>query len=59
MGELRNVYSRLDGKPEGKRLLGRLVVDGNVILKWIIGRQGRRVWTEFIWLRIGTSGGPL
>jgi hypothetical protein len=26
-----------------------------LILKWILGNQGGRVWTGFIWLRIGTG----
>jgi hypothetical protein len=32
-----------------------LGVDRKIILEWILGR----VWTRFIWLRIGTSGGLL
>jgi len=27
-----------------------------IILEWIIGKWSEKVWTEFIWLRIGTSG---
>jgi hypothetical protein len=27
-----------------------------IILEWILRKHGRRVWTGFIWLRIGTSG---
>jgi len=34
-------------------------VDGNIILEWILLKKGGRVWTEFIWLKIGTSGGLL
>jgi hypothetical protein len=29
-------------------------IGGREILKWIL--KGVRVWTGFIWLRIGTSG---
>jgi hypothetical protein len=29
------------------------------ILKWILERQDRMVWTGLIWLRIGTSEGFL
>jgi hypothetical protein len=25
-------------------------------LEWILGKQGRKVWTEFIWPRMWTSG---
>jgi hypothetical protein len=40
MGEKKNVYRLLVGKPEGKRPLGRL----------------RRRWTGLVWLRICTGG---
>jgi hypothetical protein len=43
-------------KLEGKCHLEVLVVDGRIILKWI---TDVRVWTGFIWLRIGTNGGLL
>ena len=33
-----------------------LDVDGRKILKWILKKLVRRVWTGLIWLRIGTSG---
>jgi hypothetical protein len=45
-------------KPEGKRPLGRLGIDGR-ILEWVLEKQGGKVWTGFIWLRIGTSDRPL
>jgi hypothetical protein len=59
MGEGRNVYRVLMGKPEGKRPLGRprrrwmnsFRIDAREI------RLG--VWSGFIWLRIGTGGGLL
>jgi hypothetical protein len=34
-----------------------LGVDGRMVLKLILGKQCGKVWTGFIWLRIGTSGG--
>jgi hypothetical protein len=58
MGEKRNAYMILVGKPEGKRPLGRprrRSVD-NVTMDL---REGGVVWTGSIWLRIGTSGGGL
>jgi hypothetical protein len=57
MGEERNVYKVLVGKPEGKRPLGR------TRRRWEDGiRMDLRetdwegVWIGFDWLRIGTSG---
>jgi hypothetical protein len=35
MGEMRNVYSILVGKPEGKNHLEDLGIDGKIILGWI------------------------
>jgi hypothetical protein len=59
MGETRNAYRILVGKPEGKRLLESSEVGGRIILKWILELQDRVVWTGLIWLRIRTSGGLL
>jgi hypothetical protein len=33
-----------------------LGVDGKIKLEWILGKWVAKVWTRFIWLRIGTSG---
>jgi hypothetical protein len=54
MGEKRDVYRVLAGKPEGDKPLGDL--DGKIILKCalnILGEGG------VIWFRIGTSHGLL
>jgi hypothetical protein len=58
MGEIRNVYKILVGKPEPD-YLGDLGIDGKRVLEWILGKWGGKVWTGFIWYRIGTSGGLL
>jgi hypothetical protein len=36
-----------------------LGVDGWIILEWILGKYGGKMWIEFIWLRIQTSDGLL
>jgi uncharacterized membrane protein YjdF len=51
MGVSRNVYRSLAGESEG--------VDGRIILEWILRKYDGKVWTGFIWLRIGNSGGFL
>jgi hypothetical protein len=33
-----------------------LGVHGRIILEWILGKYGGKVWTGCIWLRIGTNG---
>jgi hypothetical protein len=56
MGEKRNAYRLLVGKPEGKKPLGgprhRC---GWIILGWILERWDGVVWTGLVWLRTGTS----
>jgi hypothetical protein len=36
-----------------------LSVDKKMILEWILGKQNGKVWTVFVWLRTGASGGLL
>jgi hypothetical protein len=36
-----------------------LDVDGKIILEWVTGKQGGKVWIGFIWIRIGNSDGML
>jgi hypothetical protein len=60
MGEGRNVYRVLVGKPEGERPLERprrRWEDGIKMDLREIGWVG--VWSGFTWLRIGTVGGLL
>jgi hypothetical protein len=61
LGEKRNAYRILVGKPEGRRPLGRprRMWMGNIKMDLReIGWDGVD-WIGFIWLRIGTSGGLL
>jgi hypothetical protein len=58
MGEMRNVYTILFGKSDGKRSLGRCTrrweekrISG--------GKYGVEVRIGFMWLRTGTRGGLL
>jgi hypothetical protein len=56
MGEGRNVYRVLVGKPEGKIHLEDQVVDGRMGSEWTLGRLVG-VWSGFTWLRIGPLAG--
>jgi hypothetical protein len=58
MGEMRNEYKILVGKPEGKRNLGRHRHGWEDIRK-DLREIGGKVWSGCNWLRIGTSGGSL
>jgi len=46
-------------KIERKRSLGRLGVDGKIILKLVLMKQEGKAWTWFLCLGIGTSDGRL
>jgi hypothetical protein len=48
MGEKRNVYRLLVGKPEGKRPQGNQDVDGWIMLGWILERWNRVIWTGLV-----------
>jgi hypothetical protein len=59
MGEGRNVYRVLVGKPEGKRPLERQRRRWEDGIKMGLTEIGWGVWSGFSWLRIGTVGGLL
>jgi hypothetical protein len=42
---VRNEYNILVEKPEGKRPLGELGINGRIILKRILRKQGGKLWT--------------
>jgi hypothetical protein len=52
-----NIYNVLAGKPEGRYHSEERGVGARIMLKWILEEQGGKLWTGFIWLRIGTIGG--
>jgi hypothetical protein len=56
---MRNAYNILVGKSEGKRPLRRSRLDGRIILEWILGKYGGKLWTGFICARIRSGGGLL
>jgi hypothetical protein len=55
MGEKRNAYRLLVGKPEGKRPLGRPRRRWVDNIRMDLGDLGV-MWTGLVWLRIGTGG---
>jgi hypothetical protein len=59
MGEGRNVYRVLVGKPEGKRPLERPRRRWKDGIKMDLREIGWGAWNGFTWLRIGIFGGLL
>jgi hypothetical protein len=59
MRMMRNAYKILVEKMKGRDHAQDLGVDGKITLEWISRKQDGKVWSEFIWLKIGTSGGFL
>jgi hypothetical protein len=56
MGERRGAYRALEGKPEGRRPLGRPRRKWEDNIKMNLREVGWGAWTGSIWLRIGTGG---
>jgi hypothetical protein len=50
MGKMRRAYQVLVSKSEEKSHLEMW----RIILKWVLEKLGRSVWTGYIWLWIGT-----
>jgi hypothetical protein len=55
IGEKKNAYRLLVGKPEGKRPLGRTSRRWVIILGWILWGWDGVMWTGLVWLMIGTG----
>jgi hypothetical protein len=48
MGYIRHAYNTLVGKPEGKKHVEDLRVDGRIVLEWISSEWGGKVWNGCI-----------
>jgi hypothetical protein len=59
MGEKRNAYRLLVGKPEERGHYEDRGIDGWLILGWILWTWDGVLWIGFVWLRVGTGGEPL
>jgi hypothetical protein len=42
---------------KGREHMEDLGVNRKIILQWILGEKGGKMWTGFIWLQTGTNGG--
>jgi hypothetical protein len=56
MGERRGKYRGWVGRPEERKYLNDLGVDGRTIIKWIVKKWGGEALIGLLWLRIGTGG---
>jgi len=59
MRQMRNAHNFWMENLKGRDHSENLDVGGRIILEWILGKYGGRVWTGCIWFRIGISGGLL
>jgi hypothetical protein len=59
IGQKRNAYKILVKKLERQRLLGRSTSRSWIILKRILNKQDRKVWTDFVLRAIVISGGSV
>jgi hypothetical protein len=57
-GEMRNSYTGWLENLKGVDHLEDLSVDGKILVL-ILGKYSEKLWIEFIWLKSGTSGGPI
>jgi hypothetical protein len=50
---MRNSYTVLSENLKRRDHFAGLSVDGRIILKWILEKEGVRLWNGFNWLRMG------
>jgi hypothetical protein len=58
-GEQRSTYKILVLILKGTNHSEDKCVDGKIILKWILMKQGGRMWIGLMWLTLDTSSGLL
>jgi hypothetical protein len=57
---MKNVWKILAGKPDGKRTFGRTRKRWEIVLNLKeLKKYGVKMWTGFIWLRVGSKSGIL
>jgi hypothetical protein len=56
VGEKKNAYGLLVGKPEGKGQLEDQDVNGCITIGLALERWDGMEWIGLVWLRIGTGG---
>jgi hypothetical protein len=59
VGDRRDAYRVLEGRPEGKRPLGRPMCRWEVNIKVNLQEVGLGARTGLLWVKIGTGGGFL
>jgi hypothetical protein len=55
-GKIRSARRILVGSLKETDHFRDIGVDRRIILQWILRRQGLKMWTGLIWLKIGSSG---
>jgi hypothetical protein len=56
-GDMRNHKNFCSETLSGRKHLGSLSINGNLILKYILKKLYARLWTGLAWLRTGYSDG--
>jgi hypothetical protein len=59
MGRMNDEYKIWSENMKEREHLQEVGLDGRIISEWILKKQDEMVWSGFIRLRIGTSGGLL